>query len=333
MILKSDELLQTDRSYICSDTGAIMYEPLKRFEEYQGKRVVFTLDEVSQIKTLTDVQLRLLGFKPLDCLQHYHNLRPPTFIYPDEEAVKGSTCAFIALYRAMLRLKKYAVAFHGTRTSSQLVALVPQEEMFDEDGNQKQTNGMNMIYLPYADDIRPAEKYHISTSPVPKASDEQVQKAAALMRRIHLKDFSVLSIPDPALQRHYATLQAVALDQDEDNLPEIKDDTIPDVDGIAKADSHAKAFKDAVYGANHDEDEAEAAAAKARGSVATQKRKAAADLAVTEAQEYNWAQLADTGKLKELTAEQLKIYLRANKLPVAGKKDVLLNRILTHLGK
>lgn len=30
--------------------------------------------------------------------------------------------------------------------------------MFDEDGNQKQTNGMNMIYLPYADDIRPAEK-------------------------------------------------------------------------------------------------------------------------------------------------------------------------------
>lgn len=38
-------------------------------------------------------------------------------------------------------------------------------------------------------------------------------------------------------------------------------------------------------------------------------------------------------QLKELTAEQLKIYLRANKLPVAGKKDVLLNRILTHLGK
>lgn len=146
-----------------------------------------------------------------------------------------------------------------------------------------------------------------------------------------------------ALQRHYATLQAVALDQDEDNLPEIKDNTLPDVDGIAKyvmlplndilslrkfplcysvlhsmrikkikcsffswrlnwdwqcrADSHAKAFKDAVYGANHDEDEAEAAAAKARGSVATQKRKAAADLAVTEAQEYNWAQLADTGKV------------------------------------
>lgn len=26
----------------------------------------------------------------------------------------------------------------------------------------------------------------------------------------------------------------MALDQDEDNLPEIKDDTLPDVDGIAK---------------------------------------------------------------------------------------------------
>lgn len=30
-----------------------------------------------------------------------------------------------------------------------------------------------------------------------------------------------------ALQRHYTTLEAVALEQDEDNLPEIEDKTLP----------------------------------------------------------------------------------------------------------
>lgn len=182
------------------------------------------------------------------------------------------------------------------------------------------------------------------------------------------------------------------------------------------ADFFVKIFKNGVFGEHHDEEEREAASAKERGSAAAQKRKATADLAATEAQEYNWEQLADTGKvrmmsslrillllnslsllmltynrfqiaairililhlvslwkqtevnrsgidpgqvglhrsytqmcvplffmlknglcfilqLKDLTTEQLKIHLRANKLPLAGKKEILINRILTHLGK
>lgn len=38
-------------------------------------------------------------------------------------------------------------------------------------------------------------------------------------------------------------------------------------------------------------------------------------------------------QLKDMTVTQLKYYLTANNLPLAGKKEALISRILTHLGK
>jgi ATP-dependent DNA helicase 2 subunit 1 len=40
----------------------------------------------------------VLGFKPLASLSDYHQIREPTFIYPDEKRMPGSTSAFIALH-------------------------------------------------------------------------------------------------------------------------------------------------------------------------------------------------------------------------------------------
>jgi hypothetical protein len=94
-----------------------------------------------------------------------------------------------------------------------------------------------------------------------------------------------------------------------------------------------QAFKDAVYGPQHDQEEADAAAERAKGSIASQKRKAAAEVACKEAQNYDWGELADTGKLKDLTVPELKLYLTTHKLPLTGKKELIINRILTHLGK
>lgn len=38
-------------------------------------------------------------------------------------------------------------------------------------------------------------------------------------------------------------------------------------------------------------------------------------------------------QLKDLTVVELKFYLTAHKLPVGGKKEALISRILTHMGK
>ncbi|KAI5648417.1 hypothetical protein M9H77_34422 [Catharanthus roseus] len=322
--------LKTDRSFICSDTGALVQEPEKRFQSYKNANVMFSTDEFSEIKRVSYGHLRLLGFKPLSCLKDYHNLKPSTFVFPSEEEVMGSTGIFIALHRSMLKLNRFAVAFLGN--STRLVALVAQDEITTSSG-QVEPPGMHMIYLPYSDDIRNVEELHTDTSvTAPRASEDQIKKASALVRRIDLKDFSVCQFANPALQRHYAVVQALALDEDE--LPDTGDETLPDEDGMARP-GIAKAieeFKLSVYGEDYNEENDEAAE-HGKTTNASRKRKAASEDVVKEYAKYNWLELADSGKLKELTVAELKYYLTANNLPLTGAKAALISRILTHMNK
>ncbi|XP_048130782.1 ATP-dependent DNA helicase 2 subunit KU70 isoform X1 [Rhodamnia argentea] len=326
----TNQPIKIERSFICADTGALMQEPPKHFQTYKNQNVKFSVEELSEIKRVSTGQLRLLGFKPLSCLKDYHNLRPSTFIFPSDEEVIGSTRIFIALHRSMIRLNRFAVAFYGTSSHSQLVALVAQEEIIDS-GGQVEPPGMHMICLPYSDDIRHAEELHSGTNAaIPRANEDQIKKAAALIKRIDLKDFSVYQFANPGLQRHYAILQALALE--EDDLPEIKDETVPDEEGLARPGvvKAIEEFKLSVYGDKYDESDN---AGHKKVSEASKKRKALADGAVQKSAQYNWDALADSGKLKDLTVVELKFYLSAHDLPVSGKKEDLVKRILTHMGK
>lgn len=59
-------------------------------------------------------------------------------------------------------------------------------------------------------------------------------------------------------------------------------------------------YKVSVYGENHDQEEAENNAAKSTMSDAAKKRKAIVETAVQECANYEWADLADNGKVKAL---------------------------------
>lgn len=321
--------LKAERSFICNDTGALIQDPQKRFQVYNDKIVKFSTRELSDVKRVSSHHLRLLGFKPLDYLKDYHNLRPSTFIYPSDEQIFGSTRVFVALHSSMRRLGRFALAFYGNPTRPQLVALIAQEEVTSA-GGQIEPPGIHMIYLPYSDDVRYPEEVHLTSDDAPRATDEQIKKASNLLRRIDLKNFSVCQFSNPALQRHYGILEALALGEDE--MPDVKDETLPDEEGLARpvVVKAVEEFKASVYGENYDQEEAEAAAAKAGAS---KKRKALTDAAAEKSAAHNWAELADTGKLKDMTVVDLKSYLSAHGLPVSGKKEALVSRILTHLGK
>ncbi|XP_062170512.1 ATP-dependent DNA helicase 2 subunit KU70 [Alnus glutinosa] len=327
----SNRPLKAERSFICSDTGALLQEPPKRYQSYKNENITFSVEELLEIKRVSTGHLRLLGFKPLSCLKDYHNLRPATFVFPSDEEVIGSTCIFIALHRSMLRLKRFALAFYGSSSHPRLVALIAQDEIVSH-GGQIEPPGMHMINLPYCEDIRHVEElYSDSSGATPKATDDQIKKATALMKRIDLKDFSVCQFSNPALQRHYAVLQALALE--ELDMPEMKDETLPDEEGMARPGvvGALEEFKCSVYGDNYDEDSELVGNGKA--SETSKKRKAIAENAVKESASYDWSELADNGKLKDLTVVELKYYLTAHNLPVAGKKEALISRILTHMGK
>ncbi|KAL8026628.1 hypothetical protein ABFX02_14G041000 [Erythranthe guttata] len=319
--------IKAERSFFCSDTGALLQKPPKLFQTYKNENIMFSVDELSEIKRVSTGHLRLLGFKSLSCLKDYHNLRPATFVFPSDEELVGSTCTFIALHRSMLRLKRFALAFYGSPTNPHLVALVAQDEIVSASG-QVEPPGMHMIYLPYSDDIRPVEELHSDTN---RATEDQIKSASSLMKRVDLKNFSVCQFANPALQRHYAVLQALALDEDE--MPDIKDETIPDEEGMARP-GVVKAFQEfklSVYGENYEQENELTDTGKT--SEASKKRKAVAEHATKEYANYDWSDLADNGKLKELTVAELKIYLSVHNLTVTGKKEALISRILTDMGK
>ncbi|XP_012699008.1 ATP-dependent DNA helicase 2 subunit KU70 [Setaria italica] len=294
--------LKTERSFICNDTGALLQDPQMCFQMYNVTVVKFSIRELSEVKRVSSHHLHLIGFKPLDCLKDYHNLRPSTFVYPCDEHIFGSTHVFVALHSSMLRLGRFALAFYGNPTRPQLVALVQHGTMYVWKmgrgyAGQVEPPGMHMIYLPYSADIRYPEEVHMTSDEAPRATDEQIKKASNLLKHIDLKNFSVCQFANPALQRHYGILEALALGEDE--MPDIKD-SLPDEEGLARP-GVVKAideFKASVYGENYDREEAEAAAAKAsRGGDASRKRKAIADAASLKSAAYDWAELADNGKV------------------------------------
>ncbi|XP_061364166.1 ATP-dependent DNA helicase 2 subunit KU70 isoform X3 [Gastrolobium bilobum] len=322
--------LKSERTFICADTGALVEESTRRFHAYKNQNITFSMKELSEIKRVSTGHLLLLGFKPLSCLRDYYNLKPSTFLYPSDEGTDGSMCIFIALHRSMIQLNRFAVAFSGSSARPQLVALVAQEEVI-QSGGQIEPPGMHMIYLPYSDDIRLVEeRFSDKSGMVTRASDDQIKKAADLIKRIDLKDFSVCQFTNPALQRHYAVLQALALEEDE--IPEMKDETSPDEEGLSRPGvvKALEEFKTSVYGENYDE---ESEHGIGKPTEASKKRKAHAEFAAKECETYDWGELADTGKLKDLTVVELKYYLTAHNLPVSGKKEAIISRILTHMGK
>ncbi|WCJ43761.1 ATP-dependent DNA helicase 2 subunit KU70 [Euphorbia peplus] len=322
--------LKTERSLICSDTGALMHEASKLSHPYINENIKFSAEELAEIKRVSMGNLRLIGFKPLHCLKDYHNLKPATFLYPTDKEVVGSTSIFIALHKSMMRFHRFAVAFYGTTSNSRLVALVAQDEIITG-GGQVEPPGMHMIYLPFTDDVRDPEELDVESNiGAPHATDDQIKNAAALIKRMDLKDFSVSQFTNPALQRHYAILQALALE--EEDIPETRDETLPDEEGMArpKLVKAVEDFKLSVYGEYQDEEIVATNAPRKRKAAndAPKKRKAAN---VPTGYDLNWDEIAENGQLKDLTVPQLMSYLTSKGLDRTGKKEVLINRIITHM--
>lgn len=159
---------------------------------------------------------------------------------------------FASLLKSCLELNKLILCRWTARRGSppRLVALLPQAEKLDEIGTQIKAPGFNMIPLPFADDIRHLrfsdddgkEKEHALV-----ASYDQIDKAKALMSKLVLSGrYNPDSFDNPVLQRHYANLQALALDQEpEGNLQH--DPTMPDYDRIrSKAEAQIAEFKEAI---------------------------------------------------------------------------------------
>ncbi|BFZ53502.1 ATP-dependent DNA helicase II subunit 1 [Savitreella phatthalungensis] len=212
---------------------------IRRAYKFGNEQVIFTDEELKQIKYVEEPVLRILGFRDAARLEFWHNIRPSYFIYPTETNFVGSTRTFAALHASLLSKRKIAVAWFIPRRNANpcLVAMMPSREEHEQGTNLQITPpGIHLIQLPFADDIR---------DPVPALQEgdlgymapdsfptELTDGMVDILNKILIPAYDPSRYPNPALQWHWKTLQAMALEED---MPQRdKDLTIPKYKGILK---------------------------------------------------------------------------------------------------
>ena len=208
---------------------------IRKAYKFGGAQISFTTDELAAIRNFGDPVIRIIGFKPHDreTLPIWANSKISTFLYPSEEGYVGSTRVFSALQRKLKIDSKMALAWFIARKNAAptLVAIVPGDERRNEEGDQIVPDGLWLVPLPYADDIRKNPETRVVTAP-----DALVDKMREIMRQLQLPrgQYNPENYPNPDLQNHYRILQAVALEEVPTDLPEMDDKTVPRFKAIHK---------------------------------------------------------------------------------------------------
>ncbi|WIA31185.1 hypothetical protein OEZ86_001190 [Tetradesmus obliquus] len=350
------DLVTSSNALVAADTGTILpsvqhkaFVPDKKLEGRFDK-VMLSRAEERELRTLRPKGLTLLGFKPASCLKDSHQLGPSRFVYPDERWLKGSTAAYVALYRACTVGREeplMAVCSYVPRSGGMpsLAAMLPQRPGYEtgDDGTVQLVDspGFHMLLLPFRDDVRAPEAEQAMLKRLdgvpPRASNDQVAAAEALISALSLDipgepPFSSTLIDNPHLARYWQVLEDLAMGDEPRPLEDLEDDTAPEAEGIDAHGATIDAFKLAVWGST------DGPPAQKKAAAAGTKRKAA-EVDGTVAEEYakhDWRGLAaKPGKagLEKLSAALLKTYLKFHGLAVSGNKPELIARIQEHVAK
>jgi ATP-dependent DNA helicase 2 subunit 1 len=346
--------VKCETKYICEDTGSeLMQSDINYYFEYGGSKAIFDKEDILKLRTFGSKGMKLMGFKPRSRLKVYQNICSSGFVYPKDGSISGSSSAFSALHKKMLEMNKIAICRFIARERSPpiFVALVPQEEEFDQDDPeiQLQPPGFQVVYLPYADGIRKLDEVLTKNKdPELEITQKQIDKAKILIKKLNV-DMKNAEFDNPGLQKHYATLKALALEHDKEDP--IQDHMQPDYEGMKKYQNLLEEFKDAVYSANYvpsidakkgraaaststskpapkrkrsvkeeeaDEDEESTSKKKSKQPAKKRmKKEAAAD--DDEGEEIDIVQLAKDNKLNSLTVPTLKEFCKLYSLKPGGK--------------
>jgi ATP-dependent DNA helicase 2 subunit 1 len=254
---RTNKSLNTITQLICKETGGILYQnQIGTFQPYGNVKVPFTKDEMKQIKTMDTPGIKLMGFKSFDSIKPYYNIRESYFLYPDESLTTGSSQTCDALIKQMLNKNKVAIVKFIPREGANIrfCALVPQKECFDEDFFQTPP-GFNLIFLPYADEIRSNTdimKRVKNADEIKSAEEEitnvQMEAARRLIKKMNI-EFDSRNFENPSLQKFYATLQALALG--EQDIEKIEDYINPNDEALSRVLNNCdEEFKNIFWGYN-----------------------------------------------------------------------------------
>uniref|UniRef100_A0A671TZ73 DNA helicase n=1 Tax=Sparus aurata TaxID=8175 RepID=A0A671TZ73_SPAAU len=307
-----------------TQTGSLLLpSEIKKAQTYGKRQIVMERDEVDAIKKFEDPGMFLIGFKPMEKLKVHHHIRPAVFLYPEEGEVKGSACLFSALMRKCSERNVFALCRLVSRRnySPRFVALVPQKEEVDEGKVQITPPGFNVIFLPYADDMRT-----LDPPQCPSASQEQVDKMKEIVSKLRFK-YRYDAFENPVIQQHYRNLEALALDM---MVPEETEDLIlPKVEQINnRLGPLAQEFKDLVYPADYNPEGKPAAKRKTADAGGGAEKKPKVEVPEDELRAH-----VQNGTLGKLTVPVLKEACKQFGVRTTGtKKQELIDALIARLG-
>nr|XP_029719106.1 X-ray repair cross-complementing protein 6-like [Aedes albopictus] len=247
LLRDTNDVIVSKRSYqmVCPDDNQTeqLSKPLLPGDQRKtlsigGEKVSFSVDEVTNMKQMLQPGIRLLGFKPITKVSPANHLRSSLFLYPDEGTISGSTVLFRTLYEKCLIKQKAAFCMLTMRRKqpSKLVALIPQECCFNEDGEPYRHNGFRIEFIPYAADMRKLDVFEKSA---PEISQEQIDVFKSVVKKIKFK-YHPSQFENPVLMTTYTNIEALLFDRHD---LEVYDSTKPDDDRI---DSKVGPFVDRI---------------------------------------------------------------------------------------
>ena len=194
---------------------------IRKAYRFGGTQIPFTPKDIETIRNFGEPILRIIGFRSHtgDTLPLWANTKAPTLLYPSEEGYTGSTRAFSALLQKLRKGGKMAIAWFIARRNAipSVVALIPGDERLGDDGDQIVPQGLWLIPLPFADDIR--RNPDVSTVAAPYSLVDCMRD---IMRQLQLPRgrYNPEKYPNPDLQNHYRVLQRLGVG----DLPEGPED-------------------------------------------------------------------------------------------------------------
>ena len=220
---KTNKKLKSITKFVCAKTGKELWDhELGTFFEFGKEKIRISKDDLTRIKSFSKPGLELMGFKNTRKLKDYMNIKPGYFLHTDEKLVQGSGQILHSLILTMLKKNKIAVCRFLPRAQSivRFVGLLPS----------LQPQGLFVVFLPFADDIRSFESVvEVSSEP---PSEKLVEAASLMTLQLRINEFHPEKFPNPGLQHFYATMEAWALEQT--GKREVQDALVPDEEGFQK---------------------------------------------------------------------------------------------------
>lgn len=343
---EAPQIVKGETTLMAADTARAITEKadIKKAYKFGGEVVLFTPDELKEIRNFGPPGLRVIGFKPASALRFMDNVRPATFIYPSEAEFVGSTRVFAALHKKLQDSDKIGIGWFISRRNAtpSLVALYPTPAPSPSPDAQKKDpthppEGIFLIPLPFANDIRQNPETTLVRAP-----DPLIDAMRAIVKQLHMpKGYQPAKFANPALQWHYRILQAIALDEEvPEPLGRDADPTRPRYRLIRKyAGEKVLRWGRELEGSVPVSVAVEAGAAKKRGRGAEEKggdegvelpvgkKRAVKEEGGEGLKDEEMRRACERGQVNKFTVVQLKGWLAGKRLEVGGKKADLVDRV------